>query len=100
MVVKIIVGLMAGILGLFGTVWGSVTVLDGRYEQKIVHTPVHMQITQGMNSYAYTALKKEIREIRTQLLNATGAWKQQLEYDLIDALDRLCLQFPNDRECG
>jgi len=95
-----IIKTMSGLLAVVALVWAGLAGMDGRYELKEVHEPVHIQITQGMNSYAYTALKKEIREIRDQIRTTSdNDWRRQLQNDLQDALDRLCMQFPSDREC-
>ena len=101
MAIKATVLTIAALFGVVATVWGSVTTLDYRYEQRIVHAPLHMQIQEGMNSYAQTALKDTIRDIRNDMRNTNDpAWLQQLRDDLEDAIDRLCTQFPEDRECG
>jgi hypothetical protein len=89
--------------GLVASVWAGVVTLDNRYEVQEVHDPVHAEITASMDSYAYTALKREIREIREAIWNIKEPVDlrriQQLEWDLQDAIDRLCISFPNDREC-
>jgi len=99
---KATIATIAGIFALIGTVWGSVTVFDDRYEMKEVHAPVHVSIQAEFSSMSYTALKAEIRAIRDAIWKLNGSdadRKRQLELDLKDAVDRLCLTFPTDREC-
>ena len=94
--------LLAAGFALVATVWGGVQVADSRYEMQEVHEPVHVSIQSEFSSMSYTALKKEIREIRELLWRLNGTdpeRKRQLEYDLQDAIDRLCIAFPEDREC-
>lgn len=97
-----IIATVAGAFALIGTVWGSVTIADARYELKEVHEPEHVLIQASFDQMSYTAMKGEIREIRELLFRLNGsdqARKQQLEWDLQDAIDRLCKSFPEDREC-
>ena len=82
-----------------GVIWGGLIAMDNRYEVKETHEVEHVVITTGLDNFSYTVLKKEIREIRDSLYNAPPDRKQQLELDLQDAIDRLCRQFPDDREC-
>jgi len=99
---KIIIATITGLFVLIGGVWGSVQIADTRYEMQIVHKPEHVLITQSLDSYAYTALKTEIREIRNEIWKLNGSdanRRRQLDLDLQDAIDRLCRQFPMDREC-
>lgn len=98
--IKIVLYAVGSILGLVATVYGSVTVLDGRYEVKQVHVVEHKAIQTGMDTFSYAILKKEIREIRTLLRTAESLQeRERLEMDLQDAIDALCMQFPDDREC-
>lgn len=83
-----------------GSIYGGVMGLDMRYEQKEVHEPEHVLISTGMETFAYSIMKKEIREIRELLYRETDpARKAYLILELNDAIDRLCIQFPKDREC-
>ena len=98
--VKIILWAAGALLGLVASVWGSVTVLDNRYEVKQVHEVEHSAIQTGMDTFSYAILKKEIREIRELLRDAQHPEDTaRLELDLADAIDALCIQFPEDREC-
>jgi hypothetical protein len=97
---KAIIATIVGIFGLIATVWGSVTVLDARYEQKIVHESEHAVIQSSFDNFSYTILKREIREIREEILHADDPQHTaELRLALQDAIDRLCRQFPHDREC-
>lgn len=93
---KSVVGVGAAI----ATIWGGMVTLDSRYEIKESHTVEHRVIQTGMDNFSYTILKKEIREIREEIQHAVDvAHLERLQMDLEDAIDRLCLQFPQDREC-
>jgi hypothetical protein len=87
-------------LALIATVYGGTQAMDARYEVKQVHEPEHAIIVAGMDNFSYTILKREIREIR-ELIYTEGneARLVQLQLELQDAIDRLCKQFPEDREC-
>lgn len=84
-----------------GVVWGGVTVLDARYEMKEVHEPEHEAIQTSFDGMTVSSIKREIREIREQLRNATDPdYRAYLQAELADAIDRLCRISPADRECG
>lgn len=88
------------VIGIFGAVWGSVEVADSRYELQAVHEIEHTVIQTSMDTLSYTALKREIREIRTLISQEQNPQRiVNLKLDLSDAIDRLCREFPADREC-
>lgn len=93
---KIVVAVGAAMSVLFG----GMTALDSRYEQRTVHQPEHEIIQAGMDDMSYAVLKKEIREIRAALEVANSAeYIRALREDLQNAIDRLCRIAPDDREC-
>lgn len=99
--IKTWVATAAGIFALVGTVWGSVTILDQRYELKVVHAEKHDIIASGMDTFSITLLKREIRELRELIEHEDGDPDHiaRLQADLDDAIDRLCDISPDDREC-
>ena len=91
---------VAILFGLFASVWGGVTIMDARYEQQAVHGVEHEVIQASFDNFSYTILKEAIREIREEINQAIDPGRiAQLRLDLQDAIDRLCRQFPEDREC-
>lgn len=90
----------SALAGLFALTWGGSAALDRKYETKEAHGVVHETLQSGIDSMAHSSLKREIREIRDALFSTNDAErKRQLELDLKDAIDRLCMKFPQDREC-
>lgn len=83
-----------------GVLWGSVTVLDSRYEMKEVHAPQHEMIQTSFDGMAVSSIKKEIRDLREAIRDASDPeYRAYLEAELVDAIDRLCNIKPDDREC-
>ena len=55
----------------------------------------------AVEDLAWSALKREIRELRLQISEAQNpSLKARLEADLQDTIDRLCKSYPQDRECA
>lgn len=86
--------------GAVAILFGSVTTMDARYEMTAVHGPQHTILAGTLSDLSWNAYKQTIRDIRKELVNeANFARRQRLELELQDAIDRLCLSFPDDREC-
>lgn len=87
---------MVALLGLSGSVSGAwmggikvVEWADTRY------APMD-----AVEDLAWSALKREIRDIRERISQAQSeAVRQSLQADLEDTIDRLCKNYPEDREC-
>jgi hypothetical protein len=81
-----------GVVALVGAAYGSVTTLDNRY------TPLA-----EWKSFQWTQIKKELREIEKDLVEAeyagNDALLEALEEDYEELLEYLCMEFPEDREC-
>ena len=74
----------------WGGSFGAIQWLDDRYAPMA-----------AVEDVQWTALKKEIRELRQDIEAAkdNAELKARLEQDLQDTIDRLCKAFPDDREC-
>lgn len=89
----------AALVTLTGGIWGGTQILDQRLVTRVEFEAQAATI----DELAYTIMKAEIRELREALREARARgddeWASGLEADLEDALDRLCLRYPQDREC-
>ncbi len=90
---KALILTIAGIGGsgaTLGSGIGAVTWLDDRYAPLAV-----------VEDLAWSSLKGDIRDIRGQIAAAENEQlKALLELDLQDTIDRLCKNYPDDRECN
>jgi hypothetical protein len=77
-----------GLIALTGGSFGVVQFADSRY------APLA-----AVEDLAYSQLKKDIRELRDRIEAAQGQEKRNLEADLAELIDRLCRNYPEDREC-
>lgn len=101
MELNVLVKSITSVAAAVAVMWAGVTTLDTRYEMKQVHQKDHIIINTGMDNFSYTILKREIREIREMMVEFAENPEvyARLALDLQDAVDRLCNQFPEDREC-
>ena len=77
-------GVAAG--GLIGSTVGTVQWADNRYVAQ-----------EKFSDLLWSQLKEQIRELRKALAADPG--NQDLQDDLEATLDRLCKQYPEDRDC-
>ena len=85
---KLALAALVSLISIFGSAYGSIWFLDGRY------APLA-----AVEDLAYSAIKKDIRELRDRIEVAQGQEKRNLEADLAELIDRLCRSYAGDREC-
>ena len=82
----------AGVIGLIGGAYASVTTLDNRY------TPLS-----EWKNFQWSQIKKDLREIEKDIAEAEFAGNAQyaeaLDEEYQELLEYLCREFPEDREC-
>ena len=83
---KLVLTSVASLLGIFGTAYGTVWWMDGRY------APVA-----AVEKINWSLLKQNIRDIREELRDNPN--DPELREELEIFLDELCLEYPNDRAC-
>ena len=97
---QIITGVITTLFALVASVWAGTDMLDKRHVTRIEYETQGAQLME----MGYTALKKEIRELREANIHADQSghteWADALANDLKDAVDRLCRDWPQDRECN
>ena len=84
--IQLVIAGIACSISLIGGAVGTVTWADNRYVAQ-----------EKFSDLLWSQLKEQIRELRKALAADPG--NQDLQDDLEATLDRLCKQYPEDRDC-
>ena len=87
--VKATLAVVAALVAVFGSAYGSIAWLDGRY------APLGV-----LDNLQWSQMKEDIRRLQDRIEVAQNPkLKHQLELDLQELMDRFCKAYPNDRAC-
>jgi hypothetical protein len=87
-----IVGTLGGLAALFGGLYAGVQTADSRYQPRGEYVT-----TAEFKNIEWSLLRREVRELKADYeANPDDAGARE---DYLEALDRFCLSFPQDRLC-